>query len=68
MEAEKAEKAEKLWSRLWIPTTIKELRAYIRVYIYIGLDGGGPRKVFWNIDSIRSIYYTIRNTISLNRW
>ena len=38
IEEEKAEKVEKLWSRTWIPTTIKELRAYIGVYIYIGLN------------------------------
>ena len=68
MEAEKAEKAEKPWSRSWIPTTMKELRAYIGVYIYMGLDGGGPIKVFWNTDLVRSIYHAVRNAIGLNRW
>ena len=38
IEEEKAEKAEKLYSRIWILTTIKELRAYIKVYIYIELN------------------------------
>lgn len=68
--AERAEISEKPEKRQWFPTTTKELRAYIGVYVYMGLAGNRDTSVegLWNTNSARSLHHNVRAAISLRRW
>ena len=49
--AQRAEEQEKLGkekARRWFPTTTKELRAYIGIWIYMGLNRDLPVDMLWN--------------------
>ena len=66
--AEKAQQSEKLGKRPWFPTTVKELRAYIGVYVYMGVNGDLPMEAFWNTSPTRAIHHPVRQAISHVRW
>ena len=61
--------ADKLSSRDWFPTTVKELRAYLSVYIWMGLHHKTAIEDFWNTNPKKGpIHDQVREHIALKRW
>lgn len=62
------------YAHAWEPTTGKELRAYIGVYIWMGIYRSSEVDEFWNTDStlgpihVGPIHDAVRQHISRNRW
>ena len=55
--------------RLWKPTSAKELKAYMAVYIWMGLFPASQIKDFWNTDPLKGPTHTpITSHIGLKRW
>ena len=59
---------DKPHARLWFPTTVKELRAYIAIYIYMGLHPDSRIEDFWNTKSTKAIHLSVSIHISQKRW
>ena len=60
---------ETSYSRFWFPTTVKELRAYLGVLIWMGLHVELTVLEFWNQDPLKgAIYAQVFKHISLRRW
>ena len=60
---------DKLFAREWHETTIQELRAYIGVYIWMGLHPETARKDYWNTNIDKGpIHERVRQAIGLKRW
>jgi hypothetical protein len=56
-------------ARQWIDTTVEELKAFLAVWIMIGLYPIPKIEHYWNEqDEIRPTFKTIRQRISRNRW
>ena len=67
--AELSAPKEGRFCRPWYPTTLKELRAYIATWIWMGLHQDIPIVSFWNQDPRGwSEHKEISNHISKNRW
>lgn len=61
--------ADKPFIRDWWPTTVKELRAYIGVYIWMGLHRETAIEDFWNTNPKNGpIHDEVRKHIGLKRW
>ena len=61
--------ADQLYTRKWYPTTVPELKAYIGVYIWMGLHPETTRADFWNTDPDKGpIHDRVRQAIALKRW
>ena len=59
---------DKLFAREWHETTIQELRAYIGVYIWMGLHPETARKDYWNTNIDKGpIHERVRQAIGLKR-
>ena len=60
---------DKPFIRKWAKITVPELRAYIGVYIWMGLYPETTVKDFWNTDIDKGpVHERIRQAISLKRW
>ena len=56
-------------ARPWYPTTIKELRAFLATYIYMGVSREANIKDYWNTDPSKgAIHLLVTRHISLVRW
>ena len=56
-------------ARSWRPTTIAELRAYIGVYIWMGVHHESSLETYWSTNSTEeSMHYAVTKHISCNRW
>ena len=56
-------------SRTWIPTTVKEFKAYLGASIWMGLHLESRTPEFWNNDPLKGpIHEQVSKHISLNRW
>ena len=57
------------FARPWHPTTVKELRAYIGVYIWMGVHHESSIETYWSTNTNEdSIHYAVTKHISKNRW
>ena len=57
------------YARPWRPTTIAELRAYIGVYIWMGVHPESSIESYWSTNSTKeTIHYAVTKHISCNRW
>ena len=59
---------DKPYARTWFPTTVKELRAYIATFIYMGLHTEACIEDFWNTKPTKAIHLPVSIHISLKRW
>lgn len=56
-------------ARDWQPTTVKELRAYIGAYIWMGVHKEAAVEEYWRTDPSKGpIHETVSKHISLRRW
>ena len=59
---------DKPFTRTWRPTTVKELRAYIGVYIYAGIHPETAMEDYWNTDPLRGpLHELVTRHIGLQR-
>ena len=57
------------FARSWHPTTVRELRAYIGVYIWMGVHHESSIESYWSTNANEdSIHYAVTKHISKNRW
>ena len=57
------------YARKWKDTTIKELKAYIGAYIWMGIHPETEIEAFWNTDPEKGpIHHALTQHIGLKRW
>ena len=60
-------KKNKSHQRIWIFTTMKELRAYLNASIYMNIHQKSFVSNYWNINFTRSLHFEIIKHMSLKR-
>ena len=66
--AHQLEEQDKPFAREWFPTTMKELRAYLAVNIYMGVHHESAISDFWNTKNTGPLHPQITKHIALKRW
>ncbi|KAL8882969.1 MAG: hypothetical protein Q9198_000119, partial [Flavoplaca austrocitrina] len=66
--AEHTSEEDKSHARTWCPTTMKEIRAYIAVFISMGVHEASEVSNYWNMDPKEPLHPEITKHIGLKRW
>ena len=61
-------KEDKPYARIWFPITVKKLRTYIAIWIYMSLHSESCIDDFWNRNPTKSIHLSVSEHIFLKRW
>ena len=60
--------SQKTHARTCFPTTVREFRAYVGVYVYMGVHPETAVEDFWNTNPMKPVHSAVRTHISLMWW